>query len=362
MDSCDVLIVGGGPAGSALARKLSRNGLDALILDKATFPRDKVCAGWITPAALDLLEVDRAAYARSRVLQEFTGFRTALIGRREILTRYDTPISYGIRRAEFDHYLLGRSGARLRLGEPLRSLERKNGSWIANGTIRAPLVVGAGGHFCPVARFLRGNTRGAAVVAAQEAEFEMDEMQQHDCTVRADTPELYFCADLKGYGWLVRKGNFLNIGLGREDGGDFRGTMTAFLDFLQGKRTIPAGTRERMKGHAYLLYRGVRQGVIDDNVVLIGDAAGLAHPKSGEGIRPAVESALLAADAILACNRDYRRSRLMQYPAALVGRFGRGHDAAGILAQRLKRLLAGPLLESPWFSRRVLLDRWFLGR
>ena len=49
MHSCDVLIVGGGPAGSACAWKLARSGFDVAILDRARFPRDKVCGGWITP-------------------------------------------------------------------------------------------------------------------------------------------------------------------------------------------------------------------------------------------------------------------------------------------------------------------------
>ena len=80
MDSCDVLIVGGGPAGSTLAWKLRNRGLDVMILDKSAFPRDKVCAGWITPATTDLLHIDTDEYARQRVLQPITGFRTGIIG------------------------------------------------------------------------------------------------------------------------------------------------------------------------------------------------------------------------------------------------------------------------------------------
>ena len=54
MNGCDVLIVGGGPAGSSAAWQLSRHGLDVVVMDKAEFPRDKVCAGWITPAVIGL--------------------------------------------------------------------------------------------------------------------------------------------------------------------------------------------------------------------------------------------------------------------------------------------------------------------
>src|SRR5205809_4869347 len=119
MDTCDILIVGGGPAGSSCARALVRSGLDVLVLDKAAFPRDKVCAGWITPAVVDELHLDLADYTSGQTLQPITGFRTSLRSGRELLTEFGRPVSYGIRRCEFDHYLLLRSGARLILGQSL---------------------------------------------------------------------------------------------------------------------------------------------------------------------------------------------------------------------------------------------------
>jgi len=66
MDSCDVLVVGGGPAGSTCAGRLVRAGLDVVVIDKSSFPRDKVCAGWITPEVVRLLELDLPAYAKGR--------------------------------------------------------------------------------------------------------------------------------------------------------------------------------------------------------------------------------------------------------------------------------------------------------
>jgi flavin-dependent dehydrogenase len=58
MDTCDVLIVGGGPAGSACAWALHRAGVDTVVMDRATFPRDKVCAGWITRQVIAELDLD----------------------------------------------------------------------------------------------------------------------------------------------------------------------------------------------------------------------------------------------------------------------------------------------------------------
>lgn len=168
MDSCDVLIVGGGPAGSSCAWGLRNTGLDVLVLDRQNFPRDKICAGWITPSVVTTLEIDPAHDARNNVLQPITAFRTGAIGGPTVLTEYGSTVSYGIRRREFDDYLLRRSGARLLPGTPLTDLRREGSFWIANDAIRARLVVGAGGHFCPVAR--RQLTNDFAVVA-QEVEF-----------------------------------------------------------------------------------------------------------------------------------------------------------------------------------------------
>src|SRR5579863_7443511 len=173
MDTCHCLIVGGGPAGSSCARALVRAGLDVLVLDKAAFPRDKVCAGWITPAVVQELELDLDDYRRERTLQPITGFRTGLIGGRQVATKYNRVVSYGIRRCEFDHYLLARSGARMQLGQSFKSLRRDQDQWIVNEEIRTPLVVGAGGHFCPVARQVAQPLDEQAVVLAQEIEFQM---------------------------------------------------------------------------------------------------------------------------------------------------------------------------------------------
>jgi flavin-dependent dehydrogenase len=62
-----VLIVGGGPAGSSLAWGLRDSGLNVIVMDKSTFPRAKVCAGWITPAVITTLCIDTAEYAQGRV-------------------------------------------------------------------------------------------------------------------------------------------------------------------------------------------------------------------------------------------------------------------------------------------------------
>lgn len=360
MESCDALIIGGGPAGSSCAWQLRQHGMDVMVMDKASFPRDKVCAGWITPAVLQALQLDPLVYARERVLQPITAFRTGLINGSELETQYPTTVSFGIRRREFDDYLLQRSGARMRLGQALKSLERRGSQWIINGTITTPMLIGAGGHFCPVARFL-GAKLGAdePAVAAKEIEFEMNPVQAGDCQVRPDTPELYFCQDLKGYGWCFRKGKHLNIGLGREGAHHLSEELRNFCAFLKQRGRIPQSIPDSFHGHAYLLYGHGRRKPMDDGVLLVGDAAGLAYPQSGEGIRPAVESGLMAAATVLEARKDYRSQQLMAYGDRLLARYGQV-TADGGGPEFLSNFLARTLLASRWFTRHVVLDRWFL--
>jgi len=360
----DVLIVGGGPAGSTLAWALRDAGLNIAVLDKQTFPRDKVCAGWVTPAVMEELAIDLADYARGRVLQPIYGFKVSQIGGREIETRYsDRPASYSIRRCEFDHYLLQRSGATLLLGEKFKTMQQTDDGWLVNDHYQARLVVGAGGHFCPVVRQL-GARLGQAetVVAAQEIEFEMRPEQLPHCSVTAEVPELFFCEDLQGYGWVVRKGNFLNIGLGREDNHKLADHISAFRHMLIAQGKIPADTPEKFHGHAYLLYPHATRPLLQDGVLIIGDAAGLAYAQSGEGIRPAVESALLAAQVIKQAGGDYSQHKLAAYGAKLMDRLGKRErkEVTDYLPQWFKQSLAGALLNTHWFVRNVVVERWFL--
>ena len=97
--------------------------------------------------------------------------------------------------------------------------------------------------------------------------------------------------------------------------------------------------------------------------MLIGDAAGLAYAQSGEGIRPAVESALLAAAVILRCQGDYGMDRLQPFVNELEKRFGRRQSQPlpeGNTARGFRLFLARMLMKNLWFSKNMLINRWFL--
>jgi geranylgeranyl reductase family protein len=366
MDACEALVVGGGPAGSSCAWALRRAGVDVVVLDRASFPRDKVCAGWVTPQVIRSLELDTADYARGRTFQPITAFRTGLIGdAASIDTQYDAPVSYGIRRCEFDHYLLARSGARLTTPAPLTSMRRDGREWIVNDTIRTPLVVGAGGHFCPVAKQLNPDPPKASLVVAQEVEFPVDEADAASYAIARERPELYFSRDLQGYGWCFRKGRHMNIGFGRLDKRSLPKGTAEFVEFLARERRVPANATYKWHGHAYLLASAAGRRVVDDGVLLVGDSAGLAYPQSGEGIRPAVESGLMAAETIVATRGAYDRERLSPHANRLAERFGAGSAPAmlsGLVPDAFARALSPLVMAWPWFVRRFLIDKWFLHR
>lgn len=363
MQNCEVLIVGGGPAGSSCAGRLVQAGLDVLVIDRKTFPRDKTCAGWVTPQVFDVLGIDAADYANSHVCQPITGFCTGMIGGDEIGTEYGRIVSYGIRRCEFDHFLLERSGAPCRFGETVQDLRRDGSGWIVNDSIRAQVLIGAGGHFCPVARALGAREGGQIVtVAAQEIEFELRPEDESRVHLRGEIPELFFCEDLAGYGWCFRKGNFLNVGLGRLNSPGVTAHVQSFCQFLRDRGKVACDLPERFHGHAYRIYERIEPKLVDEGVLFIGDAAGLAYPQSGEGIRPAVESGLLAADVLIAAAGDYSRPRLAPYASEIHKRFGapRCGAVSDWLPAAFLQFAAAKLMATHWFAKSVVLDRWFL--
>src|SRR5438034_34807 len=169
------------------------------------------------------------------------------------------------------------------------------------GTFTAGVVVGAGGHGCPVARALGGARAEEHVVVTQESETRVGAERLRALTPRYGRPELIAEPDFKGYGWYFTKGDFLNIGVGALGGEPVRRRLERLLARLRTGGRLPDDLAlTPFRGHAYAIRRGQPRRLGGERFALVGDAAGLARDVSGEGIGPAVRSAWLAADALLA--------------------------------------------------------------
>ncbi len=298
MQQAEVIIVGGGPAGSSCAARLKHHNIDCLILDRADFPREKLCAGWITPEVLDDLGVHSSEYPHGII-----PLRKLHINIRGL--RFGVPtLQYSIRRYEFDNWLLRRSGVEV-VTHNVAQVERKYDQFIIDDTYSCRYVIGAGGTGCPVYKsFFRnaGIRRNEHLIVTQEKEFQY----------RYTDPRCYLWFmenKLPGYAWYVPKENgYLNIGVGgkerelRKQNDSIKGHWTLLMEKLKARNLITA-SHIKPEGHSYYLRSGngsIRSG----NAFLIGDAAGLATVDMGEGIGPAVRSGINAADAI-AYNREY---------------------------------------------------------
>jgi menaquinone-9 beta-reductase len=298
MRSCDVLIVGGGPAGSTAAWKLKRAGADVLVLDRERFPRLKLCAGWITPEVVRDLEIDLSTYPHR--LLTFPRLRVHY-------GRLHVPIAcvqHSIRRYEFDAWLLERSGAPVEQHN-VRHIATAAGGYEVDGAYRCRYLIGAGGTRCPVYRELfRELTPRASELQIVTLEHEIQyDWQDSDCHL------WFFDRGLPGYSWYVPKEHgWLNVGIGgiaermKRAGHDIRAHW-AHLAATLGSSLAPNAHYEPT-GYSYYL-RGRVDVVRRDNAFITGDAAGLATRDLGEGIGPAIRSGLLAAQAILE-GRTYR--------------------------------------------------------
>jgi len=292
MRSSEVIIVGGGPAGSSAAWRLKRAGAEVLVLDRERFPRLKLCAGWITPEVVRELEMDIEAYPHR--LLTFPRLRVHY-------RRLSVPVpcvQHSIRRFEWDAWLLERSGAPVEQHN-VREIVADGDGYLIDGVYRCRYLIGAGGTRCPVYRnlFRELNPRAHELqIVTLEHEIEYD-WQDGDC-------HLWFCDEgLPGYSWYVPKeSGWLNVGVGgfaeriKSAGQDIKTHWARLAAKLDGGLT--RGAHYDPAGYSYFL-RGRVDVVRRDNAFITGDAAGLASRDLGEGIGPAIRSGMRAAEAIL---------------------------------------------------------------
>jgi flavin-dependent dehydrogenase len=332
----DVLVIGGGPAGSTCARVLVAGGARVAVIDRAEFPRVKLCAGWLSPAIWDVLELAPAAYPRG--LWEWRTCHVHYRGKDHAIPCH----GWFIRRYELDDFLLRTSGADLHLGISIKQIERDaDGLWSVGG-LRARTLVGAGGTHCPVAR-MRAPARPHRAVGVQELELQVGADRVARTRLGNDgEPELILFDDVGGYGWNVPKSDWINVGCGTLDATAARDAWHATHEHLRAAGHVPPEAERQLahiKGHSYFLFEPVHlDAAYRDHTLLVGDALGLAHPITAEGILPATLSGRRAAEAILAGDPESYPTRLRRDP--VLADYRRVHAAMAAARKLRDRLSA----------------------
>jgi len=305
MKHYEVLIVGGGPAGAACAAVLVKAGVKCLVVDKEVFPRQKLCAGWLTPRVFQDLEVDPEEYPHglttfSKLLICLAGFPISYPGKQ-----------YAIRRIEFDDWLLKRSGGEV-IQHEVKQIRQSESGFSIDNRFRAEYLIGAGGTYCPVHRnlFKDHSLRTGTQIVSLEEEYQGDVLDPF-CRL------WFFRNRLPGYAWYVPKtGGYTNIGIGanakvlKERGSTIQEHWASFVDHLLGSGLVE---QRHFKPGGYTYYlQGTGEYRLGDKVFLVGDSAGLATLDMGEGIGPSIRSGILAARAIIE-NKPYNLDEIPGY-------------------------------------------------
>jgi geranylgeranyl reductase family protein len=288
-DSCEVLVVGAGPAGTTAAQILAAAGKSVILLEKEKLPRHKPCGGGV-PARTGVLlppGFPAAGEVAQVILQgAYTGRQTYAVpeGKR----------CQVVERAQFDHFLAQKAvaaGAALRENCALKTLE-KTGDYFSvettQGQVTAKKICVCDGVFSPTARALgfEKNAYGFCLEGLAKS--------------GADNKTAVFdlAAVRKGYAWSFPRGEYCAVGIGGAFAKNIKleKYLASFLRRTPEARGLPL---ENVFGGMLPDYAGGKKVYARDGAFLLGDAGGLVDPLTGEGIFYAVKSAALAAEAIL---------------------------------------------------------------
>lgn len=284
----DLIVIGAGPAGSTAARVALRHGLRVALVDKAAFPREKLCGGGVTGRAMGHL--DRAFGSLPPGLFHRSDRVRMVAGQSLLGVETGVPVILMTMRKDFDAALRAKAieaGAADFCGQRIGDMDLSAGRVVlANGrALSAPVIIGADGVNSTVARALFGRSHDPNQVAfALEVEIPGESSAEL---------ELDLLAAPWGYGWDFPKrgGRTLGIGGVAKRNPDLRPRFEAWL---RERGIDPA--KVKIKGH-HLPMGEVRRVPGRGHVLLAGDAAGLVDPITGEGIGWAVHSGQLAAEA-----------------------------------------------------------------
>jgi len=287
----DAIVVGAGPAGASAAYWLGEAGKRVLVLEKARLPRYKPCGGGVPKSVFARFPFDFSPVVEREIGRVRFRFRD---GREVVADLPGRPVAM-VMRDRFDFHILRHARAEVRDGSPVVALRQdREGVEVetASGeTFRGRYLIGADGANSRVARLVglrRGKRMGAALEVEAPADDRLLEVYQETVLFLFGTPPL-------GYIWVFPKAEHLSVGIGT-----FLGKNPAMREILQQEMTRLGIRMDRLDGRGHPLPIYLRHEVLHrGRVLLVGDAAGLMDPLLGEGIRYAIDSGRLAAEAVL---------------------------------------------------------------
>ncbi len=293
MQSYDAIVIGAGPGGSTTAQRLASNGADVLLLDRAEFPRDKPCGGGVTLRAAAQIPVSIDPV----VEQVVTIAELGLAYKRKVERGAGGPLVLMTQRLRLDNHLAESAvaaGAEFRDGVKVTGVETDDhGATVTAGgeRLRAQTVVGADGINGITARSL-GLGGNRAVAVALEANVPNSKIDAERWRGRF---LMELCALPGGYGWVFPKGEHINVGVGGWESEGPR--LRQHLARLCAAHGIAMDDLEETRGYR-LPCRTADSVLARGRGLLVGDAAGLVDPLTGDGMYEAFLSGRYASDAV----------------------------------------------------------------
>ena len=320
-DLYDVIVVGGGPGGATAAYYLGEAGRRVLVLEKENFPRYKACGGATSASLLEEFPFDFGPVIESHV-------KSVTYACRGEAVTFDVPQS-PIRmtmRADLDEFLLSHVKGEIRQGDAVASIDEKNDRVIVRTRtgkeFAGRYLIGADGPNSVVAHSL-GLRKNKTLLGAIEVEAPVP----LDVFCRFKEAPLFIFGEVEmGYLWIFPKTEHLSVGIGalHPRPGELQATLAKVMErYRISMQGLP------LHGHAVPIYTG-REKLSTHRTLLVGDAAGLVDPLGGEGIRYAVQSGRLAAQAILS-------DRIQRYDSTIHRQIGARHRINWILSQQVYR-------------------------
>jgi len=300
----DLIVVGGGPAGSTCARSAALLGLDVLLLEKSYHPRKKACGGGLTLRVKDTLDFDFSQVIEREQCGQNLYSPKGLLGS---IAKPDVA-GYTIRRENFDYFLLKKAenaGAIVQQGVSVNDIvEESNCVRVAaeDKTYSARLGVGADGTNSIVARKTGLKTRWLddEIALCIECAVPLDPSEILRIVGEPNGSErifieIYFGFIEYGYAWAFAKKNEISLGLGGliSELDDLNGKWKHFVSFFEKTKGVKCDLSQRTA--ARVPVSGMLEKTCKKNVMLIGDSAGLVRTTTAEGIFYAIESAKMAA-------------------------------------------------------------------